>query len=187
MRNVQPLGDGDDMLESPLKIGQVLDGLGHGKVVQLVRQHDRPPRIIRPVLRGVQDGLVVGVDLGGGHGGSTGVDAPVVRVDLPQDRCEVQGLSDDSDSVVDVAKGRSEVDGGDAGDELDRLLGVVQLGKDLFVGHGRQVSSDRVLDDDQRNACAEGSVGGTLTDGTKCVRRADARPSTHAEPAWASS
>jgi hypothetical protein len=38
---------------------------------------------------------------------------------------------------------RSEHQGADAGNEFDRLLGVVEFGKDLFVGHGREISEQK--------------------------------------------
>jgi hypothetical protein len=141
MRNVQPLRDRNDMLKRPLQVGQELDRLAHREIVQLVREHDSPPGVIGPILGGIDHALVVGIDLFRSDRRVPRVDPPIVRIGLPQDRGQVQGLGDHPDSVVDVPKGRSEVNGGDAGDELDGFLSVVELGKDLFVGHGRQVSA----------------------------------------------
>jgi hypothetical protein len=141
MRNVQPLRDRNDMLKRSLKVGQKLDRLAHREIVQLVGEHDRPPGVITPILGGIDHALIIGIDLLAGDGRVPGVDPPIVRIGLPQDRGQVQGLGDHPDSVVDVPKGRSEVNGSDAGDELDGFLSVVELGKDLFIGHGRQVSA----------------------------------------------
>ena len=109
--------DGDDVLERLFELAVVLHRRGHREVVQLVREHDRALRAERPVLRGGDQGLVVGVDVRVGD--VARARAPVVRVVFPDDRAQVEGLGDVPDPVVDVAVGRAPAGGRHAEDELE--------------------------------------------------------------------
>jgi hypothetical protein len=151
-----------DVLERRLDRGKVLLHEAHRIVVELVREDDRPVRVVRAVLAAVDDRLVVGVD---------GVDPEsrdfvVERVVRPDDGAQAESLSDVSarrgpgrggvasvqqsaqvsvpswgpkakkdapNTVVDITVGRAPALDRNAHDILDRLLRVVQLGKDLLV------------------------------------------------------
>lgn len=79
-----------DVLERRLDRGKVLLHKAHRIVVELVREDDRPVRVIRAVLAAVDDRLVVGVD---------GVDPEsrdfvVERIVGPDDGAQAESLSD---------------------------------------------------------------------------------------------
>lgn len=86
------------------------------------------PRPVLP-LRNVR--LVVLVNVRCGY--AIGVDSPVLGILVPQDRCQVEALGDESDTVVDVSKGRPPALGSDTEDLLDRFSSVVQLCKGRLI------------------------------------------------------
>lgn len=79
-----------DILERGLDRGKVLLHEAHRVVVELVREDDRPVRVVRAVFAAVDDRLVVGVD---------GVDSEsrdfvVERVVGPDDGAQAESLGD---------------------------------------------------------------------------------------------
>lgn len=75
-----------------------IDCLLHRVIVQLVRKHDSPGSI--EVASGliVDEQLVVCIDVGGGD--VVRSDAPIVRVELPYDRLQVQSVGDSTNAVL---------------------------------------------------------------------------------------
>ena len=130
--------------------------------LQLVRENDRTRAIKFAGRLVVEDSLVVGADCRHADVGPV----PIVGILVPatsarqddvrpvsedgreaiaeaHDGAHVQLRCDVSDSVVDVAVRRSPASDRHTGDFLDRLLGEVQLGKDLLVGQAGHVCQFR--------------------------------------------
>lgn len=135
---VKAAGDGYDVLVCSLKLWEPLDGLGYGAGVELVRKNDRTFGRVCAVGGAVDKGLIVAVDER--HGLIASRDhLPVIRILIPKDGRQVQLLGDCAYAVVNVTKGRTPAEGGDAEDVGDGLAGIVELAKDLLVGEGGHV------------------------------------------------
>ena len=80
--------------------------------------------------------MIISVDLLLGDGWCSGVDTPILRIQLPKNGFEVEPVCNDANTVIKVTIRWAPALWGDAGDEFDRLHGVVKLSKSLFVGQG---------------------------------------------------
>lgn len=91
----------NDVLVGTLETGIVIDGKGHGLVVNLVGEDDSAAVGKSTVLAHLDKVLVVLIDSLGGDTGDS-ASGPVIGINVPEDSSQVELSSDPSDSVVQI-------------------------------------------------------------------------------------
>lgn len=136
-----------------MQLWQPLDGLGHGKVVKLVSEHDGAAGGKRAITGFGDDVLIIAIYLRLGDGWRSCAYTPILGIRLPKNGLEVESVGNDTDTVINVTIRWAPAEWGYSGNEFDRLHGVVELRKGLLVGHGGHVRVGPRMDADFMPIC----------------------------------